>query len=52
MDARELTEKYHKLNGDVADIAKRLDYLEEEYKKIRMLIQDMSIDVKMLQKRK
>jgi hypothetical protein len=52
MDARELTEKYHKLNGELADITHRLDLLEEEYRKTKLLIEDMSIDVKMLRVKK
>lgn len=52
MDAKELTKKYYKLDGEVADITKRIEYLEEEYRKIRLLVDDMSVDVKMLQSRR
>ncbi len=50
MDARELTTVVEKLRGEVREDKKRIDYLEMELEKIRLLMNDMKIDVEMLQR--
>ena len=51
MDARELTKKYYDLNNQVAELIKKVDYLEQENAKLRLQVNDLMIDVKMLQKK-
>ena len=48
MDARELTDKYHKMSADISEIKKQVEYLTLEVKKQRMLLDDLKIDIKML----
>lgn len=49
MDARELTKKYWELSNLVDDLKKKVEFLEQENSKLRMLTEDLKIDVKMLQ---
>ena len=49
MDARELTKKYHDLNGQVADLQSQVEYLTQELAKLQLWKQDADIDIKMLQ---
>lgn len=49
MNAKELTEKYFTLKYRLDDYEKRIEFLEQENSKLRRLIEDMQIDVKMLQ---
>jgi len=51
MDARELTKKYYDLDKQVAELIKKVDYLEQENAKLRLQVNDLMIDVKMLQKK-
>lgn len=50
MDARELTMVVEKMKNDVREDKKRIDYLEMELEKIRLLMNVMKIDVEMLQR--
>lgn len=52
MDAKELTKKYHELEGKVLKMEKELEFLKSEYEKQRMLLSDLRIDVKMLEGRR
>ena len=52
MDARELTEKYHKQKGEIADLEHRVEQLEQIVQKMQIKLEDMVIDVKMLQPRR
>ncbi len=49
MDARELTEKYHKLNGRVADLEKQIEDLTQMVEKHELFIKDAKVDIAMLQ---
>lgn len=51
MDARELTKKYYDLNNQIIELSKKVEFLEQENSKLRMQVDDLKIDVKMLQKR-
>lgn len=48
MDARELTKKQHETDAQLTDHKKRIEYMEQELAKLRLLMEDMQIDVKML----
>lgn len=52
MDARELTKKMYEQQNIIYEHDKRIEYLEQELEKLRMFIDDMKIDLKMLQVRK
>lgn len=52
MDARELTKKMHEQQNIATDHEKRIAYLEQEIIKLRMLMDDMKIDLQMMQCRK
>lgn len=49
MDARELTKKSYEYDATLTDHKKRIEYLEQELAKIRLMVEDMQIDVKMLE---
>lgn len=49
MDARELTQKYYEMKYRVDDLEKKVSFLEQEFEKQRMFIDDMKIDIQMLQ---
>lgn len=51
MDARELTDKYWKQKGEIADLQKRVEELEAIVDKLQLKVNDMSYDVMMLQKK-
>jgi len=48
MDARELTKKYYEMSNKLIDAIKDIEFLKSENEKLRMKLDDMSIDVKML----
>ena len=52
MDARELTEKYHKMSADISELKKQVEYLTLETQKQRMLLEDLKIDIKMMEGKK
>ena len=49
MDARELTDKYHKMSADISELKKQVDYLTNETQILRTLMADLKMDVKMLE---
>ena len=51
MNARELTTKMFEHDNIIYDYQKRIEVLEQETAKLRLLIEDMQIDVKMMQKK-
>ena len=50
MNARELTTKVFELDNIIFDYKKRIEDLEQETAKLRLLMEDMKIDIKMMQK--
>jgi regulator of replication initiation timing len=48
MDARELTKKYYEMSNKLTDAIKDIEFLKSENEKLRMKLDDLSIDVKML----
>ena len=51
MDARELTKKYNDLSNTVIELKKEVEYLTQENTKLRMIVEDLKIDVQMLERR-
>ena len=51
MDAKELTKKVIDQENRIFQVEKKCEYLEMEFQKLRLLMDDMKIDVQMLQKR-
>ena len=49
MDARELTKKMYEQQNITIDHEKRIKYLELEIDRLRLLMNDMQIDLKMMQ---
>ena len=52
MDARELTKEYTRLSNELFTTKKQVEYLTQEMEKLRMLVDDMKIDVQMLSRQK
>lgn len=50
MDARELTKKVQEQENRIFILEKQVEYLTQEFQKQRLILDDMNIDVKMLQK--
>lgn len=48
MDARELTKVVNELTGKVDEQSKQIRYLTDEMEKLRMMVKDMSVDVKQM----
>ena len=48
MDARELTEKYHKMKAEIADLEKRIAELELLVERMRLAVNDGMVDIAML----
>lgn len=51
MNAQELTKYFYKHDNEIVALKKQVEYLEAELKKLRLLMQDLQIDVQMLQKK-
>lgn len=51
MDARELTKKVTEQENRIFVLEKEMCFLREEVQKLRLLMGDIEIDVKMMQKR-
>ena len=49
MDARELTKQMYAQQNITNEHEKRIAYLEQEIEKLRMVVDDMKIDIKMMQ---
>lgn len=52
MDARELTKEYTRLSNDLFTTMKQVEYLTQEMEKMRMILDDMKIDVQMLSRQR
>lgn len=50
MDARELTKKYIDMSNELFQTKKQVEYLTQEFEKLRLLVEDMKIDVQMIQR--
>ena len=48
MDARELTERYHTMRAEISELKKTVDFLEQETQKLRRIVSDLQVDVKMM----
>lgn len=51
MNAQELTERYYKDHHRLDELEKKVEFLEQEYQKLRMLVDDLKIDVQMIERR-
>lgn len=49
MDARELTIRYHEDHQSLRNAEKQIEYLTQECQKLRRMVEDMQIDIKMMQ---
>lgn len=49
MDARELTNKYMDMSNELFQTKKQVEYLTQEFEKLRLLVDDMKIDIKMME---
>ena len=49
MDARELTEKYYKMSTDITELKRQMEHVLSETEKLRVLMDDLRIDVKMME---
>lgn len=47
MNAEELTKKYNEQRVKVDQLTKTVEYLEQEVSKLRMIVDDMKIDIQM-----
>ena len=47
MDARELTVRYYKQKEEIADLQRKVAYLEQVVDKLELKVKDMDVDVKM-----
>lgn len=52
MGARELTKEYTRLSNELFTTRKQVEYLTQELEKLRMLVDDMKIDVQMLSRQR
>ena len=50
MDARELTKKYYDLRHEYDVTKKQVDYLTMECEKLRLLVDDMQVEIRMLER--
>lgn len=51
MDAKKLTIRYNQLSEDYQKTKKTVEYLEQEVSKLRMLVDDMSWEIKNITKK-
>ena len=52
MDAKELTKKYYDLENRYTETKKQVEYLTQEFEKLRLLVDDLRIDVAMVNHRR
>lgn len=52
MNAQELTKKYHEQEDRIIRLERSVNALAEECGKLRLLLSDLTIDVKMLETKK
>lgn len=48
MDAKELTKAYHTQEARISELEKQVRFITDEYEKLRLFVDDLQIDVKML----
>ena len=48
MDARELTKVCNELQNSFIEMKKTVEYLEQEVNKLRLLTEDMKVDIAMM----
>lgn len=48
MDAKELTKAYHTQKARISELEKQVRFITDEYEKLRLFVDDLQIDVKML----
>lgn len=48
MDAKELTKAYHTQEARISELEKQVRFITDEYEKLRLFVDDLRIDVKML----
>ncbi len=51
MDARELTKMFYQSQDRIIELEKQVSFLMQELEKQRVLMSDLQIDVKMLERR-
>lgn len=49
MDARELTNKYFEDHQRLFEAEKQVEFLTQECQKLRRMVEDMQIDIKMME---
>lgn len=49
MDAKELTKKYYEEKYRADELEKKVNWMEQELQKQRLILDDLKIDVQMLQ---
>lgn len=49
MDARELTKIVMQFSNDIIDLKKEVNYINQQLQKLRVVVADLQIDVKMMQ---
>lgn len=52
MDAKELTKKYYDLENRYTETKKQVEFLTQEFEKLRLLVDDLRIDVAMVNHRR
>ena len=52
MNAKELTIEVRRLSDMVQELKHQTDYLTQEFEKLRMHLEDLRVDVKMIEGRK
>ena len=52
MDARELTKKVTEQENRIYHLERQVEFLTMEFQKQRLIVDDMSIDIKMLQNKR
>lgn len=51
MDAKELTKVVEKQTNEIYELKQKVDFLNQEFEKQRMLLDDLRVDVQMMQRR-
>lgn len=49
MNAQELTKKFYMLDNQQIDLKKVVDYIEQEIEKMRLTLNDLNVEIKMLE---
>lgn len=50
MDARELTKMFYQSQDRIIELEKQVDFLTQEAQKLRQMVEDLQIDVKMMER--